>query len=574
MDSNLRSPERVARRPLGRVGGGLALMLVVGAFTAAPTLFLLLGAFEVSSQGESIRFGLDNWRSIFTDASVARAVGYSFLMALRAPIGLTIAFVISWMLVRIEIPGRRFIEYGLWFAFFLPTLPLTVGWILLLDPNYGLLNALIQDIGLASGPIFSAYSVGSIMWVHLSLTVIPINVILLTPALAQMDAAFDEAATMSGAGRLRTLTRITLPLLAPAIFTCFILGLIKALEAFEVEQVLGTPAKINVFATKIYDFVHWDPPRLGEAMALSALLLAILLVITLIYRLVLKGGEGHATISGKTSRLRAATRPRWAWAATTAIALYMAVAVVVPVIVLTLGTFTRLFGFFFMKNTWTTKHWVAIFEDDRFAGAFANSFIVSGATALIGVIVYSMLAWVLARGPLWGRQTLNLLTWLPWAVPGILLGLSMLVLILHIPGLSLLHGSVAALILVLLVKETPLGVQMLKTAIQQIARELEEAARMSGASFVTIFRRIVLPLIAPMLGSVFLLSFVASFRDISATILLAGPNSQTMALMMIELGEEGRFESMAVVGVILSFVVLAMTVLIRALQERTGLKRQ
>jgi iron(III) transport system permease protein len=266
-----------------------------------------------------------------------------------------------------------------------------------------------------------------------------------------------------------------------------------------------------------------------------------------------------------------ASVPRPGWIASAIIFAYMALAILLPICVLLLGTFTRLFGFFFMANAWTLRHWVSVLADPGFRQAFVNSFLVAGGTAAVGTLVYALLAWCIARSTLWGRQILSLLVWLPWAIPGILLGFSMLTLLLNLPGFSLIHGTVLSLILVLLIKEVPLGVQMLKIAILQIARELEEAGRTSGASFAAIFRRILLPLIAPMFGSVFLLTFVAAFRDISATILLAGPNSRTMAILMIELGEEGRFEAMAVVGVILSLVVLAMTAAMRRLQARVSL---
>ena len=556
-----------------RIGQGLALILLIGLFTALPTLYLIASSFNLAGIGESFRFGLDNWQELANNRSVMRAIDTSFLMSLRAPLGVAIAFVIAWLLVRIEIPGRQIIEYGLWFAFFLPTLPLTVGWILLLDPNYGLINDLVQKWGLSSTPIFSAYSIASIMWVHLSVTIIPINVILLTPAIANMDAAFEEAATMSGASRWKSLWRITIPLLAPAIIITTILGFIKSLEGFEIEQILGTPAKISVFATKIYDFVHWDPPRLGEAMSLSTVLLIILLAITLLYRWISKGETGHATITGKTNRLRTAIRPKWAWIASAFIFLYMAIGIVLPLIILVLGTLTRLFGFFFIENPWTTKHWSAVLNDPHFLNAFSNSFLVSGLTAIIGTMTFILLAWAIVRSSLWGRTLLNLLVWLPWGIPGILLGLSTLILILNLPGLVMIHGTIASLVLVLLIKEMPLGVQMIKTSITQIARELEEAGQMAGARFGTILFRIIMPLIAPMIGSVFLLTFVSAFRDISASILLTGPNSRTLAILMIELGEEGRFESMAVIGVILSCVVLIMTIGMRLLQSRISIQR-
>jgi iron(III) transport system permease protein len=226
-----------------------------------------------------------------------------------------------------------------------------------------------------------------------------------------------------------------------------------------------------------------------------------------------------------------------------------------------------------MPNPWTSKHWVSVLNDPHFLNAFSNSFLVASLTALIGTITFVLLAWAIVRSRLWGRALLNLLVWLPWGIPGILLGLSTLILILNLPGLVLIHGTIGALVLVLLIKEMPLGVQMIKTSMMQIAKELEEAGQMAGARFGTILLRIIIPLIAPMIGSVFLLTFVAAFRDISASILLAGPNSRTMAIFMIELGEEGRFEAMAVIGVILSFVVLLMTIAMRMLQSRIGIQR-
>jgi iron(III) transport system permease protein len=226
-----------------------------------------------------------------------------------------------------------------------------------------------------------------------------------------------------------------------------------------------------------------------------------------------------------------------------------------------------------MPNPWTSKHWVSVLNDPHFLNAFSNSFLVASLTAVIGTITFVLLAWAIVRSRLWGRALLNLLVWLPWGIPGILLGLSTLILILNLPGLVLIHGTIGALVLVLLIKEMPLGVQMIKTSMMQIAKELEEAGQMAGARFGTILLRIIIPLIAPMIGSVFLLTFVVAFRDISASILLAGPNSRTMAIFMIELGEEGRFEAMAVIGVILSFVVLLMTIAMRMLQSRIGIQR-
>jgi iron(III) transport system permease protein len=553
---------------------GLLLVAVVGILTAFPTLYLLVNSFNIAQPGHPFVFGTSVWGEVLTDPRVRRSIGYTFLLSLRAPIGVTIAFVIAWLLIRIKIPGSRFIEYALWFSFFLPTLPLAIGWIVLLDPDHGLINDLILRVFpfIHEAP-FSIYSVSGIMWVHLSLTVIPINVILLSPAIQQMDAVYEEAALTSGASNGMILRRITLPLLAPAVFTALIIGFIKSLETFEVEEVLGTPANINVYATTIYDYVQGNPPLLPQAMALSTFFLFVLLIVTMIYRFFMRHGEGHATIVGKTSRIGSGARPKWAYIASILMFVYLAIGVVVPIVTLLLGTFTKLFGFFFMKNAWTAQHWIDVFADSSFRASMANSFLVAILSAVIGTVCYALLAWCLVRSKLWGRQLLSVFVWLPWSIPGILLGLSLLTLILNVRSLSVINGTIVPMVLIILIKEIPIGVQMLKTSIVQIASELEEAGQTSGARFSMIFRRITLPLIAPMFGSVFILVFVSAFRDISATILLSGPNSQTMPLLMIGLLEEGRFESAAVIGVVLSVVVLIMTVAMTKLQLRVGMGR-
>src|SRR5262249_20462635 len=156
--------------------------------------------------------GLEGWTKAFADGKTLSAIGYSFFLSIRSLVGVVVAFAIAWLLVRIRIPGRSFIEFFLWVAFFLPTLPLTLGWILLLDPNYGLINQALLWLPFIGRAPFSIYSVTGILWIHLTLTTIPVMTILLTPSLRQFDAAIEESARVCGSGLLGTLRRITFPL--------------------------------------------------------------------------------------------------------------------------------------------------------------------------------------------------------------------------------------------------------------------------------------------------------------------------------------------------------------------------
>jgi iron(III) transport system permease protein len=568
-------PARSLRLPDRRVSFGILLLLAIGSVTLAPVAYVIVASFDVSSTGAPFKFGLDGWRDVFTERNSLSSIYYSFLLAVRVPIAIVAAFVIAWLLIRVQIPGRRFIELSLWFGFFLPVLPMVMGWILLLDAHYGLINTLLEKLPFVDGAVFSIYSVPGLIWVHLSLTTVPIMVILLTPAFRQLDAAYEEAADISGAGIGGTLRRVTIPLLVPAIVTAFVAGLIKSLETFEVEQILGTPVKIYVYATRIYDLINLEPPLFAAAMALSSLFLVVLLGLAVAYHRYLGRTGDIATITGKSVRLKPRTTSgRWVYAVSAILILYVAVSIFLPLLILILGSCTRLFGYFFMPHPWTLTHWLEVFGDDRFIEAALNSVLLGTAVGLIGVLLFSLVAWALVRADIWGRRLISVVVWLPWAIPGLVLGVTLLSLMLNVPGISWLYGTVIPLVLALIVKELPIGVQLLRNSLGQVSGELEEAARVAGAGFVAIFRRVTLPLVVPMLISVFLLIFAGTIRDISTVVLIAAPGLRTLSLLMFDFAIAGRFESASVVGVLIAVISLLITILAFRIGNRVGVGNQ
>jgi iron(III) transport system permease protein len=551
--------------------GGL-LLLAVALVTLAPVLYVLVASTNEAGPGAPYSFSLVGWTEMFGNAKTWASILTSFLLSIRTPLGLTIAFLIAWLLIRVDVPGRRFIEISLWFGFFLPSVPMTMGWILLLDSNYGLINVLLKDWFGLTYSVFSIYSAAGIIWIHLSLTTIPIMVILLAPAFRQLDAALEEAATMSGAGTLMTLRRVTVPLIGPAIITAFVAGLIKALETFEVEQLLGTPANIYVYATRIYDLINWEPPQYPQAMALSALFLGILFIMAFFYQRYLTRAGNRPTVTERGVHLEAMTRPWWAWLTSILLFAYLAVSLLLPLTVLILGSFTKLFGFFFIHDPWTTRHWLSVLGDSRFSGALTKSILLGVVVGCVGVGIYALIAWVLERTKIRGRGIIGVLVWLPWAIPGMVLGVTLLSLMINVPFANVIYGTIVPVMLALIIKEMPIGVQMLKTSLGQLSPQLEEAAVMAGGTFNMIFRRITLPLIAPMLVSVFLLTFAGTIRDISTIVLLASPGTRTISLLMFDYATAGRFESAAVIGVIIAIISLVITTIAFRIGVRMGIR--
>jgi iron(III) transport system permease protein len=542
-----------------RLWVGVLIFVGVAALTLTPIVFILLGSFDGAGPGDAVwRFGLRGWHDAFSNRSTLTSIGYSFLLSLRCLIGLPVAFFISWLLVRVRIPMRGLIEFCLWTAYFLPDLPLAISWILLLDPHYGLINQYLQVLGLKVN-IFSVYG---IIWVHLTASTIPVMTILLTPALRQMEASFEEAARVCGAGTFKAFKTVLIPVLAPAILTVLLAGLIRSLEAFQIEQLLGTPNGIYVFATRIYDLIQGEPPLFPQAMALSTLFLGILFVLALMYQH-FTAKQHFATITGHSSSFRPVEIGKWKWMISAFLLLFIIISVILPLLVLILGSLMRLFGHFNVSTPFTTRHWILVWNDPVFLLATRNSFVLAIVTAALALVLYAPLGYVLARGRIVAKSALNVLVWLPWAVPGLLLGLAFLWLFLSADILSPLYGTFGGLSLVLLIKEMPIGVHMTRTAFNQIDEELEHAAEVCGSGWFGTYRRIVLPLIAPMLVTVALIVFMAAMRDISAIVLLSAASTRTLALLMMEYSMGGQMEPASIIGLLLSIFGIMIALLCR-----------
>ena len=564
-DVIIAAPSRAVWRQPSLIWAGLGLCAIIAALTLTPVLFIIINSFNAASPSENWRFGFDGWREAFGSPRTLAAIGYTFILNIRSVVAIAVAFLFSWLLVRVRIPGGNFIEFSLWIAYFLPSLPLALSWILLLDPNYGLINQFLKPLGIG----FNIYSLLGIAWIHLTATTIPIMTILLAPVLRQLDASLEEAARMCGAGSWQTFRRVLIPLLSPALFTVFLASLIRGLEAFQVELLLGKPIGVFVYATRIYDLIQWEPPLFPQAMALSTLFLGLLFVLALFYQR-FTSKRAFATISarGVSFRLMDIGRVRYAIAAL--LIVFVAISVYLPLVVLVVGSLMKLFGFFTIKDPFSTRHWMLVLSDPVFLSAIRNSIALGIGTASIGLFCYCLVGYALVRTEIVGRSLVNLLVWLPWAIPGILLGLAFLWLFLSAPVFSPLYGSYLGLVLVLLIKEMPIGVHMTKTAFVQIAEELEQVGRVCGAQWFYNFRRIVVPLISPVLVSIFAIVFMGAVRDIDTIILVGTASTRPLSILMMEYSMAGEMQAASILGVILSLFAVAIALISRKIGLRSA----
>ncbi|MEE2970142.1 MAG: iron ABC transporter permease [Pseudomonadota bacterium] len=541
----------------------LILILALGSVTVVPVLFLVISSFNVADPGQATTFGLGNWIEAFDDSRILDAIWTTFsLVAARLSIGVLAGILFAWLIARTDMPGGTTFEFLFWIAFFSPALPLTLGWILLLDPENGVINSLF-------GSHFDIFTFWGIVWVHLTATTIPVAVILFTPAFRQMSAVLEDSARMCGASALGTLRRITVPLLIPAILPATAIMLIRSLEAFEIELLLGSPVGIFVYSTRIYDLIDEVPAEYGMATALGTLFLFAVFVMAALYALCVRGRR-FTTVTGQGYSTERIKLGRWRWPAFALCTIYLSVSFGLGMVFLFLSSFMRRFGFFDIKDPFTLEHWRVLFDDPILLSSLWNSLLLGACTAVAGVILFSLVAYVVVRSRITGKGVIDILAWLPWAIPGVLMGLALVWLYLETPLRVVFYGTIAGLVVAMLIKELPVGVQLLKAGFIRLGDELEEAARVCGASWSMTYVKVILPLVAPVLATVAVLSFQAAVRDIASVVFLYDNDSRPLSILMLEYSFSGEMERGAAAGILLVIMITIMAVIARWLGHRSG----
>lgn len=571
-------PDRIRSSRLrlsGRTFLFSSLLLMVAFLVLTPLTLIFINSFyESETVGARAVFSLEGWKSALTSPGIRQSLINTLTLTLaRQSIALVLAIFFVWLITRTNIPGRRWLEFGFWMVFFMPTLPILLGWVLLLHPSYGYLNDLVLRLPFVNSPPFNIYSWWGIVWVHLLTGTVAIKVVLLAPAFRNMDSALEEASRISGASVLGTLWRVVVPIMLPAILVVTLMSAVISLQAFEIELALGGRAGVDVFSTIIWKFVKLDPAYPGRAAALSILVLAVMVPFVLLqYRFI--GKRNYATVTGQyqvnLTRLR-----RLRWPAFSVVMLFIMMATVLPLAFLVTGTFMKLFGFFGLPNgSFTTEHWTRVVTDPIFSASVKNTLVLGGSAALLGAAWFSIIAYVIVRTRFRFRMLLDFISWVPWALPGVLLGLGMLWMVLSIPIFRPLHTSTFVLVMAVTLGTITVGVQMFRTTFIQIGQDIEEAARISGGSWLHAYRHVLLPIMAPTVVTVALVTFVAAVRDISRIVLLAGSNNRPLSLLQLDLIRDESLEAAAVVGVVITVITVGVAIVAQVVASRISIRRR
>jgi iron(III) transport system permease protein len=540
------------------------LLAVTAAMVVYPLGMVLYGSVNEAAPGQAGAFTFENWRTVLSDASTFGVLFTTILIALpRTLLALTLATVFAWILARTTTPGKRLLEGLLVFMFFLPELPWVLAWILLGAPKVGLLNQWFGALVPGGESLIDIYSYGGLIVLG-AVRSAPVLFLFVYPAFQAMDATLEEAARIAGASRWRTVWRVDLPLLLPALLASGILSFVVAMESFEIPQLLGTPAKIFVFTTKIYDLAYGGHiARFGPAMVLAVLLLVLTFSLIVVQWKVL-GGRAYTTVSGRGYRARPLDLGRGRWVAFAFILCFFVVFGVLPFAVLLLNSFMQLSGFLSWEML-TTKHWTDALARTAVLTSITNTLIVSVAAATLGVIASALISYVVTRTTWAGRKVLDLVAWTPWAVPGLVMSLGFLWAFVWLP----IYGTLWLLVLVFVARGLPVGSRFFTATMVQIGAELEESARIHGASWLRTFVRIWAPLLRPAVLGAWILLFVIAVRVLDLAVLLAGPGTRLLSVDIFFWTVTGRQEAASVLALLQTALVLAGYVAARLLLGRT-----
>jgi iron(III) transport system permease protein len=399
---------------------------------------------------------------------------------------------------------------------------------------------------------------------------ISIKVMLLTPAFRNMDATLEEAARVGGAGNLRTLFKVTLPLMVAPMIMVFALQLLRVFQSFETEYLLGLPFGFYVYSTKIYALVRDPVPNYGEATVLASITLLMIAVIIPLQRWILERRR-YTTITG-SFRPGLIDLGKWNYGLFGLIAMLLALLTVGPLAILVLGSFMQRIGYFVLG--FTVDHWRLVLTDPVFIKALRTTVVLAGSAAILSPLLFSVLAYILVRTRLPGRGVLDLMIWSSGAIPGILAGLGLLWVFIGTPLLNFLFGTIWALIIVVILQGKTTGVNIMKGVFVQVGADMEEAARVAGAGWMRTYFRIWLPLLMPTLILLAVMNFVGAAGATSSIILLASRNTMTLSLMALELSTTAvsNREAASIISIFIIVFTVAGALLVRSLGRRFGIQ--
>jgi iron(III) transport system permease protein len=530
----------------------IAIIAVLLFLVVSPFVYLVLTSFQAERTGA---FTFANYATAYGRSRYVDALFNSLeLGAASALLAGVFAVPLAWAVSRTDMPGRGFVRVMVLATFITPPYTGAVAWILLAGPNAGWLNRLyVMLTGAEAGP-FNIYSFSGLV-VVIALYSFPYIFIFTTAALELVSSEMEDAANILGAGAWRTMRRVTLPLALPAILGGLIICFLEAIALFASPAMIAIPARFNVVTTQLFQFFG-NPVRVEVAAAYAMPLLGVTVLLILVQRLMTRR-KGFVALTGKGGERRPIVLGPWRWAMFGYAMFVATLSVFLPYIFLLQAAFAKAWGKGFALDNISLKNFKFVLFEHATAGlSVLNSFLFGGAAATAGLIITLGVAYIVTRRLMPFAGVLGFLCVAPFVIPGVVLAIGFYAA--YAPPPLALYGTALILILAFTTRFLPIGYVNANAALRSLNPEMEEAVRVLGGSRLTALRRVVGPLLKRNLLGAWLLMFIPATRELSSAIFLYGPGTKVVSVMIFDMSEEGNFEYLAALALILQLLTLPL----------------
>jgi iron(III) transport system permease protein len=529
----------------------LAAVLALVLLVVSPVVRLIISSLQSTETGA---FTLQNYAIAYGRLRDLEGLGNSLLYALEVMVVSAIfAVPIAWGVARTNMPGKGFVRAMILGAFITPPYLGAIGWILLAGPNAGWLNRIWMTVTGSDTGFANIYSFGGLVFVT-ALYAFPYIFIFTADALELVSTEMEEAANILGSGALRTIWRVTLPLVTPAIIGGCIVVFLDAVALFGTPAIIALPARIKIMTLQLWQFFEF-PVRAEAAAAYAIPLVLITVALFTVQRMIL-GRKGYVALTGKGGSRRLMDLGGFRWLIFGYAMLVVGMAVFLPFAALSQAAFSRAWGRGFAWANFTLGNFSALLGEPNARHTILNSFTFSAATACLAVTLALLVAYIVSRRLVRGGAILTALCMAPLVIPGIVLAIGFYSA--WAPPPLALYGTATIMILGFTTRFLPIAYINCRAGLRSLNPEMEEEVRILGGSQLRAVARVVVPLLKKSLVGSWLLVFIPATRELSTAIFLVGAKTRVISVMMLDLSENGSFETLAALG----FFLLGVTVVI------------
>jgi len=542
------------------------------AYLVLPPFFFIIHTSLVTDRGlQAGSFTIQHFANIVESlGDMKTLLANSLIFSVgSAAVALIYGTLLAWLAERSDAPFRKLAYVSAYVSFAIPGIIKVVGWIMLMGPKAGILNAAVATV--TGSALFNIFSLEGMVLVE-SFLWIPIVFLLMATPFRAMDPSLEEAATTAGSSSWQVFRRVTFPLALPSVLAVLILTFIRSLEAFEIPALIGIPAGVEVLTTKIYLQIKGGLiPKYGEASAYSIILIALVALGLYPYYRITSKTYKFTTISGKAYRPHRIQLGKLRWLGGV-LMLVLPLLQFLPIVAITWSSFLPFAQVPSRKalSMLTLTNYVTAFNDSGIIRSILNSLTVSMASATGAILITFFAAWLIVRASIKARWLLDQMAMLPLVFPGIVMGIAILKMYLVLP--LPVYGTLWILILAFIARYLPYGIRFSHSALLSLHKELEEGAMVSGASWFQMVRQVVAPLIMPTLLAGWIYIFLITFKELSITRLLYTPRSQVVSVTIWELWDNGHVGELAAFSLIITIGTVFVGSIFLSLAQRYGLQ--